>query len=186
MTRRMAELLTALTLFLFSIYLMYESAKLPIGWVEGRGPGGGMFPFYMSALVLIGAGITMIKTLLFNRDANGNTHPTPELDEAGEHNPHAGQSAPFIDPAVVFLLLAVTALLFGAVTITQYLGMYVGVPVMMFIYLAFIGKHSWFTTGIISLLTPVIMFFFFELSLKIILPKGATETFFQHIYALVG
>ncbi len=113
-------------------------------------------------------------------------HPTPELDEAGEHEPHAGQNSPFINPEVVSLLVVVTLLLFGAVAITQFLGMYVGVPLMMFFYLAFIGKHSWFTTLLISVLSPVIMFFFFELSLKIILPKGATETFFQYIYALVG
>ncbi|MGH1351695.1 MAG: tripartite tricarboxylate transporter TctB family protein [Methyloligellaceae bacterium] len=185
MTRRMAELLTALTLLLLSIYFMYESAKLPIGWVKGHGPGGGMFPFYMSALILVGSIITLIRVLL-SGGINGEMQPTPELDEAGEHEAHAGQNSPFINPEVVGLLAAVTALLFGAVAITQFLGMYVGVPLMMFFYLAFIGKHSWFLTILITVLTPVIMFFFFELSLKIILPKGATETFFQYIYALVG
>ena len=41
---RRAELLMAVVLAIFSAYLMWKSAELPIGWVPERGPGGGAFP----------------------------------------------------------------------------------------------------------------------------------------------
>ena len=39
MTVRTAELLMAIMMGIFSIYLMYKSAELPIGWIEDEGPG---------------------------------------------------------------------------------------------------------------------------------------------------
>ncbi len=172
MTRRTAELLTSLFLMIFSIYLMYESAKLPIGWVKGAGPGGGMFPFYMALLILIGSLITTIKTLLAWKQAG---------DDIQNKN-----LLPFLNTKAIKLLSVVILLLLATVTITQFFGMYVAIPLLMLVYLRFLGKHGWVLTGTITVLTPVIMFFFFEISLRIILPKGATEKFFQHIYALIG
>ena len=46
---RRAELIMALVLAVFSAYLMWKSAELPIGWIPGKGPGGGAFPFWLAA-----------------------------------------------------------------------------------------------------------------------------------------
>jgi len=181
----MAELLTALTLAAFSIYLMIKSAELPIGWVEGSGPGGGMFSFIMAVLILIGSGVTALRTIAIWRRPDPDAHASPRMDEAGVHADHQGQFAPFIDPRARDVLLAVALILLGAVTLSQFAGMYVGVPLMMLVYLRFIGGHSWALTGILTAITPVIMFGFFELALRIVLPKGITEVPFQWIYAIV-
>ncbi len=53
MTVRTAELLMAITMGAFSIYLMYKSTELEIGWIEDEGPGGGAWPFWLSAVMLI-------------------------------------------------------------------------------------------------------------------------------------
>ena len=53
MTVRTAELLMAIMMGAFSIYLMYKSFELPIGWVEDEGPGGGAWPFWLSGVMLI-------------------------------------------------------------------------------------------------------------------------------------
>ena len=53
MTVRTAELLMALVMGAFSIYLMIKSTELPIGWVEDEGPGGGAWPFWLAAIMLI-------------------------------------------------------------------------------------------------------------------------------------
>ncbi len=53
MTVRTAELLMAIMMGIFSIYLMYKSAELPIGWVEDEGPGGGAWPFCLSGTMSI-------------------------------------------------------------------------------------------------------------------------------------
>ena len=53
MTVRTAELLMAIMMGAFSIYLMYKSTELPIGWIEGEGPGGGAWPFWLAAIMLV-------------------------------------------------------------------------------------------------------------------------------------
>mgnify|MGYP003306196957 FL=1 len=49
---RRAELLMALVLALLSVYLMWKSWELPIGWIPDEGPGGGAFPFWLSVGML--------------------------------------------------------------------------------------------------------------------------------------
>ena len=56
MTVRTAELLMALLMTVFSVYLMYKSAELPIGWIEDEGPGGGFWPFWLAAVMLLSCG----------------------------------------------------------------------------------------------------------------------------------
>ena len=48
---RRAELLMALVLALLSVYLMWKSWELPIGWIPDEGPGGGAFPFWHVGIV---------------------------------------------------------------------------------------------------------------------------------------
>ncbi|GIS91112.1 MAG: hypothetical protein CM1200mP20_11530 [Pseudomonadota bacterium] len=61
---RRAELLMALILGVFSAYLMYKSAELPIGWIPEEGPGGGAFPFWLSAGMLVCCGWIVLRWLL--------------------------------------------------------------------------------------------------------------------------
>ncbi|MDB3936394.1 hypothetical protein N9383_06730, partial [Granulosicoccus sp.] len=53
---RRAEIITAGILAIFSIYLMFKSAELDIGYASGEGPGGGAWPFWLSAIMLICTG----------------------------------------------------------------------------------------------------------------------------------
>ena len=53
MTTRSAELLMAIVMGLFSIGLMWKSTELEIGWIPDRGPGGGAWPFWLSAAMLV-------------------------------------------------------------------------------------------------------------------------------------
>ena len=50
---RMAELVMAIVLGVFSLYLMSKSAELPIGWIPGEGPGGGAWPFWLAVGMLL-------------------------------------------------------------------------------------------------------------------------------------
>ena len=43
----------AVAMAIFSVYLMYKSAELPIGWIPDSGPGGGAYPFWLSVGMLI-------------------------------------------------------------------------------------------------------------------------------------
>ncbi|PPR68059.1 MAG: hypothetical protein CFH02_01120 [Alphaproteobacteria bacterium MarineAlpha3_Bin1] len=50
---RMAELVMGLVMGVFSLYLMWKSAELPVGWIAGEGPGGGAWPFWLAAGMLL-------------------------------------------------------------------------------------------------------------------------------------
>jgi len=49
---RRAEITTAGVLAVFSIYLMWKSTELDITYVRDEGPGGGAWPFWLSAIML--------------------------------------------------------------------------------------------------------------------------------------
>ena len=53
MTARVAELTMAIRMGVFSLYLMYKSAELPIGWIADEGPGGGAWPFWLFVMMLL-------------------------------------------------------------------------------------------------------------------------------------
>ncbi len=50
---RVAELSMAVVMAIFSLYLMWKSTELPIGWIPNAGPGGGAFPFWLSLGMLL-------------------------------------------------------------------------------------------------------------------------------------
>ena len=84
-------------------------------------------------------------------------------------------------PAVV-LFVAVAgslALMIGAIHV---IGVYFSVPLFLVFYLRVLGQHSWMKTAFISLATPVVTFFFFEVLLLITLPKGFSEPLFYPLY----
>ena len=50
---RMAELVMGVFMGAFSLYLMWKSAELPIGWIPDEGPGGGAWPFWLAVGMLV-------------------------------------------------------------------------------------------------------------------------------------
>ena len=66
----------------------------------------------------------------------------------------------------------------------SWIGIYGALPIFLVFYLRFLGKHSWFLTITLAVLIPVVIFYFFEITLKIILPKGITEPLFLPLYKI--
>ena len=58
---RLAELVMAIVMGVFSLYLMWKSAELSIGWIPGEGPGGGAWPFWLAAGMLVSCGAIVIR-----------------------------------------------------------------------------------------------------------------------------
>ena len=160
-----AELVTAAVMAIFSLYLMWKSAELPIGWEPRRGPGGGAFPFWLSL------GMLICCIVIFYRGLKGKT-PESRSDES------------FMDGVSLRLFVTSVGSLGLMLLSVQWIGIYVAVPLYFIFYIRFIGRHSWRTTGAIALVTPVVTFFFFEIGLKILLPKGITEPLFYPLYAI--
>jgi len=165
MTVRTAELLMAVMMGIFSIYLMYKSTELPIGWIEDEGPGGGSWPFWLSTIMLI-----CCLGILYNWFR--------------KHGPIASSDKIYIEHHVLVDVGAVTISLIVTVGLFSFVGIYGALPLFLIFYLRFLGKHSWKLTTALTVAIPVIISYFFEITLKIILPKGITEPLFLPLYRI--
>ena len=165
MTVRTAELLMAIMMGAFAIYLMYKSTELEIGWIEDEGPGGGAWPFWLSAIMLISC-----LGIIYNwYRRKGRIASSDKV---------------YIEPHVLKDVTAVTVALIITVGLFSFIGIYGSLPLFLIFYLRFLGKHSWRLTTLLAISIPVVIFFFFEITLKIILPKGITEPLFLPLYKI--
>jgi hypothetical protein len=150
---RRGELITAGVLAILSIYMMWKSTELDIGYISGEGPGGGAWPFWLSAIILI-------CTVVIAINGVRRTSPPSQSDE------------PVIDAEGRKMLLQVFGGIFVFVALVGIFSMYVAMGLFLFYYLWFLGRHSVVLSLVVSLATPVIFFFFFEALMRITLPKG--------------
>jgi putative tricarboxylic transport membrane protein len=163
---RRAELIMAAVMAAFSLYLMWKSAELEIGWIPKEGPGGGAFPFWLAVGMLVCCMLIIIRW--FRRDDDGPTR----FEE------------PYMDRKTVVLFAIVAGSLTVTIGLIQVVGVYVGIPLFLAFYMRVMGSHRWLVIGSIASATPVILFFFFEIALKITLPKGVTEPMFYPLYSM--
>ncbi|SNR63971.1 tripartite tricarboxylate transporter TctB family protein [Puniceibacterium sediminis] len=157
-----ADRLIAAALMALSVYFMVHATVLPIGWNgETGGPGGGGFPFWLSAIMFAAAGGILIRTF----------------------RPGA-RTGSFFDLTMIRSVLAVVVALIVTIALMPVVGTYIALPLFLFWYLRIFGDHRWAVTLPITILTPVFLFFFFEVTVKILLPKGITEPLFYPLYAM--
>ena len=162
---RRAEFVVAGVLALFSLYLMYKSAELPIGWIPDEGPGGGAWPFWLSVMMLLSC-VGII------------------VNWVRRKGPIAVSEEPYIERGVLIEVGLVAIALIVTVGLFSLVGVYGALPLFLLFYLRFLGNHSWRLSVSFSLLIPIITFFFFEITLKITLPKGVTEPLFYPLYRM--
>ena len=166
MTVRQAELAMAIFMALCSIGLMLKSAELKIGWIDGRGPGSGAWPFWLSTGMLLCCVWTMVRWFRGTTPESRNLNPYMTRDTVLIVGTSAG--------AILFLLVA-----------THFIGLYAALFLFLLIYLKFIGRHGWPLTLVLTIAIPVFIFCLFEWALKIPLPKSITEPMFYPIYDLM-
>ncbi len=78
------------------------------------------------------------------------------------------------------VVVALTAMV-GALHV---IGTYFAVPLFLLFYMRAMGRHNWPLSLAVSVATPVVSFFFFEIALRITLPKGYSEPLFYPLYDL--
>lgn len=150
---RRAEIFVAIILALCSIAMMVKSAELPIRWIDGEGPGAGAFPFWLSAGMLVCCFWIAFNWWRGNSDIATSTEP-------------------YMTRGTVVLFATGAGSLGAMIGLIHFVGVYFSVPLFLVFYLRFVGNHKWWLTLVIALLTPVLTFFFFEVTLRITLPKG--------------
>lgn len=157
MTVRTAEIIMAVLMAVVSLAVMYKSTDgLSIGWIAGRGPGAGAWPFWLSAGMFLACVWTIVRWFRGTTEESRST-------------------APFIGDTEMRLVVITAVALFMLMLISQFFGMYVAILLFLLFYLRFIGRHSWNLTISLAILSPIFLFFFFEWALQIPLPKGWSE-----------
>jgi len=156
-----ADRIIALSIIGMSLYFMSHAVALPIGWNgETVGPGGGAFPFWLSLVMALAAGGVLIRSFLQEKTAQA-----------------------FFDHVTLPSVISVGVAVAVTIALLPYAGSYIAIPLFLFWYLKIYGLHGWVLTLSIMLLTPVFLFFFLEVTLQLLLPKGWTEPCFIPLYA---
>ena len=159
---RKAELVMAVVMAIASVGLMWKSAELPIGWISREGPGGGAFPFWLSAGMLVCCIWIIVRWFRGYFDTHGDT---PYMDR---------------ETLVIFLTGSISlTIMIGSIYLV---GVYGAIPLLLIFYMKYIGRHPWPLTITLAVMFPVVTFFFFEIALTITLPKGLTEPLFYPLY----
>lgn len=155
MTTRTAEFVMAMAMLVFSLGLMWSvyADDLTIGWVEGRGPGAGMWPFWLS----LGMALVSLWTLI--RWFQGAT-------------PESQNEAPYIDPDSFVLVATSFAALTVMLVLVGIVGTYIAIALFLGFYMRVLGGHSWRLTISMSFGMVVFIYFLFEWQLTKYLPKG--------------
>lgn len=158
------------------MYFMWKAGEPPawnpdvprfanIGMIEGEGPGSGFWPFWLSFAMLLSC--IWIAVNWLRRTSPLSTSEEPFLDAFGQR-----------------MLLRVGGGLIGFLLLISVLGFYGAIFLFMAYYLAFLGRHPWVTTLSVAIGLPVVCFFFFDIAMRIPLPKGYLEPLFIPLYEI--
>ena len=169
---RIAELVTAIILAILSIYIMWKSGQPAwegdarfqnIWFKEGEGPGSGFWPFWLSGVMLLCCVWIAVNWV---RRAS----------------PPSRSTEKYLDAYGMLMLLRVGGGVTVFIGLVHVIGMYGAMMVFLFYYIYFLGRHRLVTTLAIAIGLPVVLFFFFDVAMRIVLPKGYLEPLFIPLY----
>lgn len=147
---RIADLVTAAFLILIGGVVVYDAARLGIGWGTD-GPKSGFFPFWLGVLMIAAcAGIVL---QAWRRD-----------------EPRAFVTREQLGPVLKVLWPALAMVL-----LTEWLGLYVSAALYTAFYMRWIGRHSWLLVLVVALGFPLATFLTFEKWFLVPMPKGPLE-----------
>lgn len=169
-----AEIVTAGILAVFSLYLMWLSGAPPdwnptaprfanIGYVDGQGPGSGFWPFWLSFVMFLCC--LWIAWNWYKGKSPPSRTEGPFLDG------HSWRTVVLVGGGVVAFWASIYVI-----------GFYGAIFAFMVYYMTVIGRHRIWVTLSIATLLPVMSFFFFDVAMRIFLPKGYLEPLFIPLY----
>jgi hypothetical protein len=147
---------------------MFKASANGIGFVEGTGPQGGFWPFWLSLGMLISTiGIA--------------------VNWARRATPQSRSEEPVLDAYGKKMLVLVGGGIIGFVALIEIISMYGAMAVFLLYYLRFLGRHSWALVLPMVILMPLGFFFFFEGVMRITMPTGMsfTEPVFNVLYDII-
>jgi putative tricarboxylic transport membrane protein len=153
---RAADLLTAAFLGLLGGVVLYDAARLGIGW-GSEGPRSGFFPFWLAAFLVAISAAVFVQALV------------------------RGADRPFATRRKLVPVLKVAVPLTGFIVVTDPpgpwsgLGLYIAAAVYISCYMRWVGRHGWLAVAAVSVVVPVVAFVVFERWFLVPMPKGPVE-----------
>ena len=171
---RKAELITAIILGILSLGLMWKAGEAPswnpdlarfdnIWIIYDEGPGSGFWPFWLSLTMFLSCVWIVINWV------RGTSAPSQSTE-------------PFLDAYGQRTLITVGGGLIGFLLVIYVLGFYGAIPLFLIYYMRFLGRHPWVMTLCVAAGMTVFCFFFFDIAMRIVLPKGILEPLFIPLY----
>ena len=160
---RRAEIITAALMACFSLYLMFKSMELPIGWIPGEGPGGGAWPFWLAAIMFASTIWIMINW-------------------ARRTSPPSQSEEPYLDPYARKMFVLVGGGVTVMIALVGIIGMHFAAMLFIMYYMRFLGGHTWRLTLAVSIPVPIVTFLFFDIALRKFLPTGMIEFIYIPLY----
>jgi len=148
---RAADLITASVLMLLGGVVLFDAARLGIGWGTD-GPKSGFFPFGLALILVLMCAVI-----------------------AAQAARRASQK-PFVSREQLGRVLKVLWPAAGMAVLTQILGLYVASALYLGFYMRWVGRHSWLAVVALSLGVPIATFLIFEKWFLVPMPKGPLES----------
>jgi hypothetical protein len=153
---RRADLVTAAVLMLLGGVVVYDAARLGIGWGD-EGPRSGFFPFWLAVILIAVSGAVFVQALV--RGA-----PGPFV--TGER---------FVPVAKVLVPLTAFIVATDPPGPWSGLGLYVAAALYTAFYMRWVGGHRWTAVAAVSVVVPAAAFVVFEQWFLVPMPKGPLE-----------
>ena len=165
---RRAEITTAGVLALLSLYMMWKSTELQIGYIRGQGPGGGAWPFWLSAIMLL---CTVLIAFNWWR----------------RKSPPARSDDPFVDNYGFKNLVFVGGGLIAFLLLISIVGMHLAIGLFLLYYVGYLGRHSILVTASLAIGVPIVFFLFFDGIMRIPMPTGMsfTDPLYDVLYGII-
>lgn len=151
-TTRTMELVVSGLLMLVAAIVMYDSARVGLGWAFD-GPQAGYFPFYIG-LILFAASAATFAVNLFSR--------APDLSN-------------FVAKPALLLVAKVLVPTAAYIGVMYYLGIYVASALYICFFMMWLGRYPIRKAAPVAIVIPLILFWLFEIAFLIPLPKGPLE-----------
>jgi hypothetical protein len=151
MTYKVANIVTAGIILVLGLFLGADAVRLGSGWgLEGPRPG--FFPFVMAAIMVVGCGIVIYRTV------------------RGKPSKNAGEA--FVPPEAIRPILTVLIPACLMVLFTEIVGLYVAGMIYLALYIRWVGDFKWRVAILIGVAVPMAFYYIFEKIFLIPMPAG--------------
>jgi hypothetical protein len=154
-TKRSVEIATGVIVMAFSLLAMVSNYQLGAGWAED-GPQAGYFPFRMGIAILIASIVVIVQAVRKN------------------------DGSAFVEQTQLKLVATVLLPLVVYIAAIKFTGIYVASALFIGIFMALVGKFSWWRSAVTGIAINLALFWIFELLFKVPLPKGPLEHLFGY------